>query len=152
MCFLQDGTYSSTTSLEIRIKDVQNSPPVFQGSLAAVIDEDCPIGTLVMTIQAKDGDRGQPRKIVYDLLTSKSDTIKVTSLHTMPSLSDPMEYFLLDSKSGELRTAKPLDKEALPDATGLVVLSVRVRFFCLIMTLIYFFFNLSITVFKRHVN
>lgn len=52
---------------------MQNSPPVFQGSLAAVIDEDSPIGTLVMTFHAKDGDRGQPRKIVYDLLTSKSN-------------------------------------------------------------------------------
>lgn len=39
---------------------------------------------------------------------------------------DPMDYFLLDSKTGELRTAKPLDKEALPDATGLVILTVRV--------------------------
>lgn len=57
--------------MEIRIKDVQNRPPIFQGSLAAVINEDSPIGTLVMTIQAKDGDHGQPRKIVYDLLTSK---------------------------------------------------------------------------------
>lgn len=37
-----------------------------------------------------------------------------------------MDYFLLDSRTGELRTAKPLDKEALPDATGLVVLTVRV--------------------------
>lgn len=44
---------------------------MFQGSLAAVIYEDSPIGSLVMTIQAKDGDHGQPRKIVYDLLTSK---------------------------------------------------------------------------------
>lgn len=58
-----------------------------------------------------------------------------------------MEYFLLDSKTGELRTAKPLDKEALPDATGLVVLSVRVRFFCLIMTNI-FFFNLPLRYLK----
>lgn len=41
--------------------------------------------------------------------------------------TDPMDYFLLDSRSGELRTARPLDKEALPDATGLVVLTVRVR-------------------------
>lgn len=57
--------------MEIRVKDVQNRPPVFQGSLAAVIDEDSPIGTLVMTIQAKDGDHGFPRRIVYDLLTSK---------------------------------------------------------------------------------
>lgn len=38
-----------------------------------------------------------------------------------------MDYFLLDSKTGELRTAKPLDKEALPDATGLVSLTVRAR-------------------------
>lgn len=68
--------HTSETGLEIRVKDVQNSPPVFQGSLAAVIDEDCPIGTLVMTIQAKDGDRGQPRKIVYDLITSKYYTQK----------------------------------------------------------------------------
>lgn len=67
-----DGTHSSETILEIRVKDVQNSAPIFQGSLAAVIDEDSPIGTLVMTIQAKDGDRGQPRKIIYDLITSSS--------------------------------------------------------------------------------
>ena len=68
---LQDGIHESSTGVEIRVKDVQNRPPVFQGSLAAVINEDSPIGTLVMTIQAKDGDHGQPRKIVYDLLTSK---------------------------------------------------------------------------------
>lgn len=50
---------------------MQNRPPVFQGSLAAVINEDSPIGTLVARFQAKDGDHGQPRKIVYDLLSSK---------------------------------------------------------------------------------
>lgn len=61
----------SKTGVEIRVRDVQDRPPVFQGSLAAVIDEDSPIGTLVLTIQAKDGDYGQPRKIVFDLLTSK---------------------------------------------------------------------------------
>lgn len=58
--------------MEIRVKDVQNRPPIFQGSLAAVIDEDSPIGTLVLNIQAKDGDHGQPRRIVYDMLTSMS--------------------------------------------------------------------------------
>lgn len=38
-----------------------------------------------------------------------------------------MEYFLLDARTGELRTAKPLDKEALPDATGLIAFTVRAR-------------------------
>jgi Cadherin domain len=109
ICMLQDGMHNSTTSLEIHVKDVQNSPPVFSGSLAAVIDEDSPIGTLVMTVRARDGDRGQPRKIVYELMTN------------------PMDYFLLDAKTGELRTAKPLDKEALPDDTGLVILTIKAR-------------------------
>uniref|UniRef100_A0A336M3D8 CSON011390 protein n=1 Tax=Culicoides sonorensis TaxID=179676 RepID=A0A336M3D8_CULSO len=104
-----DGLFNATTSLEIHIKDVQNQPPVFQGSLTAVISEDSPIGTLVLTVVAKDNDKGNPRKIVYDLVRN------------------PMDYFLLDSKSGELRTAKPLDKESLPDETGLIKLSVRAR-------------------------
>lgn len=104
-----DGLHNASTSLEIHVTDVQNSPPVFQGTLAAVINEDSPIGTLVMTIHARDGDKGQPRKIVYDLI------------------SNPMDYFLIDSKSGELRTAKPLDKEALPDDTGLIILTIRAR-------------------------
>lgn len=37
-----------------------------------------------------------------------------------------MDYFLLDAKTGALHTARPLDREALPDATGLIVLTVRV--------------------------
>lgn len=39
-----------------------------------------------------------------------------------------MDYFLLDAKSGELHTARPLDREALSDATGIIILTVRVSF------------------------
>lgn len=42
-------------------------------------------------------------------------------------LIDPMDYFLLNSKTGQLHTARPLDRESLPDATGIIVLTVRVR-------------------------
>ena len=66
-----DSVHEQATDVEIRVKDVQNSPPVFMGSLAAVINEDSPIGTLVMTIQARDGDKGQPRRISYELINSK---------------------------------------------------------------------------------
>lgn len=41
--------------------------------------------------------------------------------------TDPMDYFLLDRQTGELRTAKPLDKEALPDDTGLIILTIKAR-------------------------
>lgn len=37
------------------------------------MQEDAPINTLVMTVQARDGDRGMPRKVVYELLSSKSN-------------------------------------------------------------------------------
>lgn len=104
-----DGLFNSSTSMEVRVLDVQNSPPVFHGSLATIISEDSPIGTLVLTLQARDGDKGAPRKIVYDIV------------------SNPMDYFLVDSKSGELRTAKPLDKEELPEASGIIMLTVRAR-------------------------
>lgn len=107
--FTTDGLFNATTSMEVRIVDVQNSPPVFQGSLATIISEDSPIGTLVLTLQARDGDKGAPRKIVYDII------------------ANPMDYFLVDSKSGELRTAKPLDKEELPEASGIITLIVRAR-------------------------
>lgn len=38
-----------------------------------------------------------------------------------------MDYFLLNATTGELHTARPLDRELLPDATGIITLGVRVR-------------------------
>lgn len=46
-------------------------PPVFHGSLTTVINEDIPVGTHILTVIAKDGDRGEPRNIIYDLIQSK---------------------------------------------------------------------------------
>lgn len=51
------------------------------------------------------------------------------STASVSTFSDPMDYFLLDAKTGELHTARPLDREALPDATGIIVLTVRVCIF-----------------------
>ncbi|PSN52632.1 hypothetical protein C0J52_14597, partial [Blattella germanica] len=104
-----DGSFESTTGVQIKVQDVQNSPPVFEGSLTGVVREDAYIGTPVMTVKAHDGDKEHPRKIVYELVANH------------------MDYFLLDPKTGELRTAKPLDKEALEDSTGVINITVRAR-------------------------
>lgn len=45
-----------------------------------------------------------------------------------------MDYFLLDKYTGELRTAKPLDREALIDTAGIIKLTVRV---CILNTFPY---------------
>ncbi|XP_072154327.1 cadherin-87A isoform X2 [Bemisia tabaci] len=104
-----DGMHNTSASIEITVGDVQDTPPVFVGSLTGVVREDAPIGTLVMTVQARDGDKGQPRPVVYDLIMN------------------PMDYFLIDTTSGELRTARPLDREALDKSNGVVSLTIRVR-------------------------
>ncbi|XP_071455526.1 cadherin-87A [Hetaerina americana] len=102
-----DGTQEGRAAAEVRVEDVQNRPPVFVGSLTGVVKEDDPVGTLVMTLNARDGDSGHSRKVLYELVTN------------------PHDYFLLDPETGELRTARPLDKEALEDSTGVLTLSVR---------------------------
>ncbi|XP_012135516.1 cadherin 87A isoform X2 [Megachile rotundata] len=104
-----DGLNNETTGVEIKVGDIQNSPPEFLDSLTGVVHEDAPIGTLVMTVKARDGDRGLPRKIIYELV------------------NNPFDYFLLDDETGELRTAKPLNREALKDSTGVLKLKVKAR-------------------------
>ncbi|XP_055375511.1 cadherin-87A [Condylostylus longicornis] len=104
-----DGIYYTNETFEVRLKDVQNKPPVFDSPLVAIIDENAPIGTTVLKIHAHDADTGDPRKIYYDLLTN------------------PLDYFLLDSKTGELKTARPLDKEAVVDPIGNITLTIRAR-------------------------
>lgn len=42
------------------------------------------------------------------------------------TVADPLDYFLLDSETGELRTAKPLDREALLNSTGVISLEIKV--------------------------
>lgn len=44
-------------------------------------------------------------------------------------ITDPLDFFWLDSKTGELKTAKPLDREALADPSSPLNLTVRVSFF-----------------------
>ncbi|XP_044756698.1 cadherin-87A [Coccinella septempunctata] len=102
-----DGKLSSTAQVIIKVSDIQDTPPHFKGSLMAEVAENAPINTLVMTLSAEDGDKGVPRKVVYEMV------------------NNPMNYFLLDAVTGELRTARPLDKEAIENKEGKIVLTIK---------------------------
>jgi len=41
--------------------------------------------------------------------------------------SDPMDFFVIDPLTGELRTAKRLDREALQDTNGVIHVQIRVK-------------------------
>ncbi|XP_022834034.1 cadherin-87A [Spodoptera litura] len=105
--YANDGSLNSTAHVEIKVVDVQNSPPVFSGALSGALAEDAPVGTLALTVRARDADRAQPRSVVLELVTN------------------PLDFFLLDRNTGELRTAKPLDREALADPSSPLNLTVR---------------------------
>ena len=57
-----------TSELTFTVNDVQNRPPVFSGSLTGIVSEDDPVGTRVLTLNAKDGDAGAERRVSADSL------------------------------------------------------------------------------------
>ncbi|XP_041988772.1 cadherin-87A [Aricia agestis] len=105
--YATDGSQNSTSVIEVKVLDVQNSPPVFSGSLSTSLAEDVPAGTLALKITARDPDRAQPRDVHLELITN------------------PHNFFWLDSATGDLKTAKPLDREALEDPSSPLNLTIR---------------------------
>lgn len=75
----QDGALASSAHVEVKVVDVQNSPPVFSGALSGALAEDAPVGTLAMVVKARDADRAQPREVFLELLTSKLIIIVLSS-------------------------------------------------------------------------
>lgn len=73
----------------------------------------------------------------------KLNMINIEHQYSSRPSTDPMDYFLLNAKTGALHTARPLDREALPDATGLIVLTVRVNQFA-VHTPIHFRSSISV--------
>ncbi|CAB4068010.1 Cadherin-87A [Lepeophtheirus salmonis] len=99
-----DGKHLVKSSITFEVIDVQNTPPVISGVLTGVLNEDDPIGTLVLRVQAADGDTGSPRKIVYELL------------------ENPFGYFSIEPYTGEIRVDKQLNRE---ETNGVLTLQVR---------------------------
>ena len=83
----------------------QDSAPVFTGSLTGEITETDSAGKVVLIVRAEDGDRGNPREILYELL------------------ENPHDYFALNQSSGELSLARQIDREAIP--SNELILTVR---------------------------
>lgn len=102
-----DGYFNATTMAVVKVTDVQNRPPVFLGSMSAIVSEDVPVGTYVMTVKATDGDRGVPRSIRYSIV------------------SNPEDFFTINKNTGVLTTANLLDKEKLGSSNGVVTVKIK---------------------------
>ncbi|KAI5635157.1 cadherin domain-containing protein [Phthorimaea operculella] len=113
---LSEDAPVGTLALTVKARDADRAQPrnvtlklitIFSGSLSAALSEDDPVGTLALTVKARDADRAQPRNVTLELITN------------------PLDFFVLDRTSGELRTAKPLDREALADPSSPLNLTVK---------------------------
>ena len=128
-----DGKHTVDSMITFTIMDVQNTPPQFMGSLTGIVNEDDPVGTKVLQViiiaipglnrqtstlivillspllqvRAKDGDSGNSRRIIYDLI------------------ENPNGYFVINSNTGEISVDRTLDRESLSASSGVLSLKVK---------------------------
>ncbi|NXP43013.1 PCDGF protein, partial [Leiothrix lutea] len=88
---------SGTVQVRINVTDANDNPPVFSKRVyEARVAENLPVGSLVLRVRATDADTGSNGMVSYSF-GNVPDSIR--------------GLFTVDSNSGEVRTAGPLDFE-----------------------------------------
>ncbi|XP_037117246.1 protocadherin alpha-8-like isoform X18 [Syngnathus acus] len=89
---------SGSIELTVDVLDVNDNSPVFDKEVySASLNENVPVGTVVIQVNATDMDQGANGEIVYSF--GKEVDLKV------------MEYFSIDSNTGEIKVIGHLDFE-----------------------------------------
>ncbi|XP_062358429.1 uncharacterized protein LOC134049773 [Cinclus cinclus] len=92
-----DPARTGTVPVRINVTDLNDNPPVFGKSLyEARVAENVPVGSLVLRVRATDADAGSNGRVSY-------------SFGSVPEAIRAL--FTIESESGEVRTAVPLDFE-----------------------------------------
>ncbi|XP_037117404.1 protocadherin Fat 1a isoform X2 [Syngnathus acus] len=98
------GGGRAATKVIVDVTDVNNNAPEFrQTSYRAGVDENAPVGTSVVTVQAVDLDRGENGYVTYS----------ITNVQPQP--------FVIDYFSGVIGTSELLDYELMPRIYSLKV-------------------------------
>ena len=98
MAHVQDAAmpeWECVSRVEVSVMDVNDNEPKFaQDSFSAALKEDVPVGTVATKIHATDADEGVNGRLTYALLDTADGAFK------------------MDSGTGIVTLAKPLDREA----------------------------------------
>ncbi|XP_014354481.1 protocadherin-8-like [Latimeria chalumnae] len=90
---------ASTAKLNIKVLDFNDNNPVFdQNSFIVELEEDAPVGFLLLELNAVDPDEGVNGEIVYELSNQVSEDIR--------------QLFKIDSKSGRITLESSIDFES----------------------------------------
>ena len=104
LVFATDGSSNGEqntafASINIHVMDYNDSPPHFvRTSYTGSIAEDVSVGTVIMNIDATDADLPANGALVYYLTGG-----------------DPWGHFAIESQTGKLYVARPLDRELVAD-------------------------------------
>ncbi|XP_078371306.1 protein dachsous-like [Oculina patagonica] len=95
-----DSTNKSVVvEVNITITDVNDNPPVFDPTIyIEEVNEDVPIGTTLLRVNASDKDSGANGRVVFSILTGNDK-----------------QSFAIGSTSGEIWTVKNLDHESIKE-------------------------------------
>ncbi|XP_067670802.1 cadherin-87A-like [Haliotis asinina] len=106
-----DGRMSRLQSFEIMLSDVNDTPPRFTYVPENVpIQENIPIGTVIGSVIAIDGDSTNPRPVRYNVTRCPSDS---------SSRKDAEDMFTVDFVNGSIYTKTNIDRESPSVIRGL---------------------------------
>ncbi|XP_002820787.4 cadherin-related family member 1 isoform X2 [Pongo abelii] len=73
-----DVVFSATTTVTVKVEDVQDTAPVFVGTpYYGYVYEDTLPGSEVLKVVAMDGDRGKPNRILYSLVNGSDGAFEI---------------------------------------------------------------------------
>ncbi|XP_019482008.1 PREDICTED: cadherin-related family member 1 isoform X2 [Hipposideros armiger] len=73
-----DVVFSATTTVTVKVEDVQDMAPIFMGTpYYGYVYEDTIPGSEVLTVVAMDGDRGKPNHILYSLMSESDGAFEI---------------------------------------------------------------------------
>lgn len=104
--------HRSTTYVQVRILDENDSPPVFEAAHYSVsVPENTPIGTIIKTVMSQDKDYGINARALFSIATGNDGRFQMTSQE------------VANGNEGHLVVARPLDFEANSEYNLTVVAS-----------------------------
>ena len=68
---------TSIATLFVNIEDVNDNPPVFTQSYNITLEEDIPVSSIVLTLEASDADFGVNGVVVYSIVSQSADYFEV---------------------------------------------------------------------------
>ncbi|CAL8364079.1 unnamed protein product [Lota lota] len=107
----------ATVDLEVKVLDVNDNLPVFETSTyVATVMEGMPVGTRLVQVRALDPDWGSNGQVTYSLgpLLTQNPESKTDPRSQSPGAAPPTAAppFAIDSKTGWITTAAPMDHES----------------------------------------